>query len=89
MPFRSAEISAYVIHFASRPCLLVTVRDVTCRNQRKQERENLIAELENKNSELERFTYAVSHDLKSPLLTIRGYTEPSLAGMDTSTSKAS
>ena len=60
--------------------VIAMVRDITVRKWAETEREELINilekqknELEVKNAELIQFAYTVSHDLKSPLVTINGY----------------
>lgn len=48
--------------------------EIAERKNAEQQRELVIRALEHKNDELARFTYTVSHELKNPLITIRGFT---------------
>jgi PAS domain S-box-containing protein len=48
-------------------------QDYTERKLTEAMREKLIKELEQRNAELERLAYTLSHELKSPLITIRGF----------------
>ncbi|MCP4343081.1 MAG: hybrid sensor histidine kinase/response regulator [Desulfobulbaceae bacterium] len=53
--------------------LYATLEMAIYKSQHEAERKSLIDQLEVKNAEMERYTYTVSHDLKSPLVTINGF----------------
>jgi len=67
-----------LFQFDQKPCLIGMGIDITERKRAEEALREMHQELEKRNEELTRFIYAVSHDLKSPLVTIKtflGYLE--------------
>jgi PAS domain S-box-containing protein len=54
---------------------MTAVSDITDRKRAEAERERLVTELALKNKELEQLVYVTSHDLRSPLLNVQGFSQ--------------
>lgn len=70
---RWVEVSAVIIEWEGKPASLVFLTDITERKSLEAAREELTAELQQKNEEMENLLYAVSHDLRTPLVNIHGF----------------
>ena len=79
---RTVLMSADTVDFGGKPCILTIGNDITERMQAERQLQQAMAKLEQSaaqlhatNKELESFSYSVSHDLRSPLRSIDGFSQ--------------
>ena len=69
----TVEINTSLVRRHGQTAVLAFVRDITARKRAEEEVRRKAKDLQEKNDDLTRFTHAVSHDLRSPLVTIQTF----------------
>lgn len=69
------SIASLADHQGAPGSLAILVTDISVSKKTERERERLLGELEQKNKELETLLHVASHDLRSPLVNIQGFSQ--------------
>ena len=67
--------SAVPFTIEGRPQAIVVINEITQRKNSEKQREELLGSLQEKTSEMERFTSLIRHDFANPVISIQGFTD--------------